>query len=141
MSGDPGAVIVGDDVSLAALRADILAALIKKYIVRSGCNLIESSWLIPDEFQITTLGGGVRNSFPFCIFFDSIQSSSATFNLSYFKTAQEGYNTIGYTGRLTHYLYLNNTFHVFDHFYALCALNLLPRGTVSKLVLMYSYMI
>lgn len=87
-------MIVGDDVSLAALRADILAALIKKYIVRSGCNLIESSWLIPDEFQITTLGGGVRNSFPFCIFFDSIQSSSVTFNLSYFKTAQEGYNSI-----------------------------------------------
>lgn len=82
-------------MSLAAFRADILAALIEKYIVRSGCNLIESSWLIPDEFQITTLGGSVRNSFPFCILFDSIQSSSVTFNLSYFKTVREGYNNIG----------------------------------------------
>ena len=48
---------------------------------------------IPDEFQITTLGGGVRNSFPFCILFDSIQSSSVTFNLSYIKTAREGINS------------------------------------------------
>ena len=93
MSGDPRAVIIGNDVSLAAFRAGILAALIKKYIVPKADNLIESSWFIPDEFQITTLGGGVRNSFPFCILSDSIQSSSVTFNLSYFKTVQEGYNT------------------------------------------------
>jgi hypothetical protein len=45
MSADAWAMIIRVDVTLAAFRADIFSALVKKYIVRSVCNLIESSWL------------------------------------------------------------------------------------------------
>ncbi len=91
-------MIIRNDGTFATLRADIFSALIKKYIVRLVCNLIKSSWLIPDGFRITTLGGGVRNSFPFCRLFDSIQGSSVTINISYIKTAGEGNNSKGFTG-------------------------------------------
>ena len=85
-------MIIRNEGTFATLRADIFSALIKKYIVRLVCNLIKSSWLIPDGFRITTLGGGVRNSFPFCRLFDSIQGSSVTINISYIKTDGEGNN-------------------------------------------------
>ena len=91
-------MIIRNDGTFATLRADIFSALIKKYIVRLVCNLIKSSWLIPDGFRITTLGGGVRNSFPFCRLFDSIQGSSVTINVSYIKTAGEGNNSLWRVG-------------------------------------------
>ena len=94
MTANARAMVIRRYMALFAFGTDIFAALIEKYIVRSAYSLIESSWF---EYQMSSrsrLGGGVRNSFPFCILFDSIQSSSVTNNLSYVKPARQGNNTM-----------------------------------------------